>query len=79
MLSNSCQFADQDFLVQAVSDILVGIEKQPWTASFTTEWRHYANGVQPVESALSKETFYINRITDNTVGPEMLMGRWNTL
>jgi hypothetical protein len=26
MLSNSCQFADQDSLLQAVSDILVGIE-----------------------------------------------------
>jgi hypothetical protein len=33
--------------------------------------------VQPVESLWSKETFYIHGITDNTVGPEMLRGRWD--
>jgi hypothetical protein len=32
-----------------------------------------------MESPWSKETFYINRITDNTVNPEMLMGRWDAL
>jgi hypothetical protein len=32
-----------------------------------------------MESTWSKETFYINRITNNTVGPEILMGRWDTL
>jgi hypothetical protein len=46
---------------------------------FTTGWRDCANVVQLVESTWSKETFYINRITDNTVGPEMLMGRWDAL
>jgi hypothetical protein len=35
--------------------------------------------MQPVESTWSKETFSINRIMDNTVGPEILMGRWDTL
>jgi hypothetical protein len=35
--------------------------------------------MQPVESTWSNEIFYINRITDNTVGSEMLKGRWDTL
>jgi hypothetical protein len=35
--------------------------------------------MQPVESTWSKESFYINRIKNNILGPEMLMGRWETL
>jgi hypothetical protein len=54
-------------------------KKQPWKASFTTGRRDCANVVQPAESTWSKERFYINGITDNTVGPERLKGRWDTL
>jgi hypothetical protein len=34
---SGCQFTDQDSLLQAASDILVDIKKQPCKASFTTE------------------------------------------
>jgi hypothetical protein len=78
-LLSECQFTDQESLLQAVSDILMGIKKSPWKASFTTGWRDCANVVKPVGSTWNKETFYINRITDNTVDPEMFMGRWDTL
>jgi hypothetical protein len=49
-LLSECQFADQESLLQAFSDILVGIEKVTWKPSFTTGWRGCANVVQLVES-----------------------------
>jgi hypothetical protein len=72
---SGCQLTDQDSLLQAVSDILAGIEKVTSESVFTTGWRDCANVMRPVESRWSKETLYIHRITDSTMGPEMLLGR----
>jgi hypothetical protein len=77
-LLSGYQFADQASLLQVVGDILVGIEKVTLESVFHN-WIDCANAVQPVESTWSKETVYINRITDNAMSPEMLMGRWDTL
>jgi hypothetical protein len=72
-LMSGCQFADQDCL------LLVGIEKVNLESVFHNWMKRLCQCSAPVESTWSRETFYINRITDDTVSPEMFMGRWDTL
>jgi histone-lysine N-methyltransferase SETMAR len=74
-----CEFTDRDSLLQVVRDILGGIEKAPWKASFSTGWRDCTNLVQWVESMWSKERFYTSRISRNSLDHEMLIGGRDTL
>jgi hypothetical protein len=75
-LPSGCQFAYQDSLLQAISDIWWALKNN---LGKRLAQLNCANIVQSVGRTWSNETFYINRITDNTVGPEMLMGRWDAL
>jgi hypothetical protein len=78
-LLSGCQFADQDSLLQAVSAILVGIEKVTLESVFHNRMERLCQYSATCGEYIKQKTFYINRITDNTVGPEMLMDRWDTL
>jgi hypothetical protein len=78
-LLSGCQFAAQDSLLQAVSDILVGIEKVTLESVFHNWMERLCQCSATGGEYVEQRNFHINRITDNTVGPEMLMGRWDTL
>jgi hypothetical protein len=81
MFGNSCQDVNSQtrtLFFRRSAKFWWALRKQPWKASFTTGWRDCANVTQPVESTWSRETFYINRMTDETAGPEMLTLRWDT-
>jgi hypothetical protein len=82
IFSNSCQDVNAQTrtpFFRGSAPFWQALKKKPWKDSFTTGWRNCANVVQPVESTWSKEIFFIQRIPDDTVGPEMLMGWWDTL
>jgi hypothetical protein len=74
-----CQFTDQDSLLQGVNDILTAIEKITLENVFHNWMETLCQCSATGEEYVEQKTFYVNRITDNTVGPKMLRGRWDTL